>query len=80
MLVLPHDCACRFVSCALLSLDDVMFMQAVCAWFYVGQPELEIMLNCPGSVAAALLQEEGEGTGGEAPVPELIARVAKSFL
>ncbi|KAI0085229.1 hypothetical protein BDY19DRAFT_966909 [Irpex rosettiformis] len=41
-------------------------MIAICAWFYVGQPELEIMLNCPGSVLEALAAEAaGEGAAGE---------------
>ena len=54
--------------------------QAITAWFYVGQPELEVMLNCPGSVAEAIASEAaGEGTAEEV-VSELVARVAKAVL
>lgn len=43
-------------------------MIAITAWFYVGQPELAAMLNCPGTVAAYVAGGgEGEGAteGGE---------------
>ncbi|GJE95944.1 calcium/proton exchanger-like protein [Phanerochaete sordida] len=54
-------------------------MIAISAWFYVGQPELAIMLTCPGSVAAALAAGgEGEGEGGEGAV--VVARAIKAFL
>ncbi|KAI0085228.1 hypothetical protein BDY19DRAFT_996943 [Irpex rosettiformis] len=58
-------------------------MIAVCAWFYVGQPELEAMLSCPGSVAQALSGESGgevaaEAGGGEAE--ELAVRFLKTML
>lgn len=45
------------------TLTSVVYSQAICAWFYGGQPELEAMLNCPGTVAESLL---GEGSGTEA--------------
>ncbi len=39
-------------------------MIALCTWFYGGQPELEAMLTCAGSVAQALAEESGgEGSG-----------------
>ncbi|EMD35929.1 hypothetical protein CERSUDRAFT_115832 [Gelatoporia subvermispora B] len=43
----------------------IMFylMIAICAWFYVGQPELTIMLTCPGSVAEALASGVTENSG-----------------
>ncbi|KAI0694055.1 hypothetical protein BC835DRAFT_1406559 [Cytidiella melzeri] len=44
-------------------------MIAICAWFYVGQPELQLMLNCPGSVAEALAGE-GAGEGGGEALPQ----------
>ena len=51
--------------------------QAVCAWYYIGQPELEVMLNCPGTVAAALLSEEG----GKAEIaPEFTIRMLKTVI
>jgi len=37
-------------------------MIAICSWFYVGQPELAIMLTCPGSIAGAL-SGGGESSG-----------------
>ncbi|OCH85381.1 hypothetical protein OBBRIDRAFT_859404 [Obba rivulosa] len=38
-------------------------MIAISAWFYVGQPELTVMLTCPGSVADALTTGLTEGSG-----------------
>ncbi|KAI0804620.1 hypothetical protein BC629DRAFT_1488445 [Irpex lacteus] len=58
-------------------------MIAICAWFYTGQPELELMLSCPDSVAAALAGEaSGEGAGGEGggEAIELAARLLKAML
>ncbi|KAF7789150.1 hypothetical protein EIP86_000087 [Pleurotus ostreatoroseus] len=46
-----------------LIMVSFYFMIAICAWFYEGQPELEIMLNCPGSVAAKIAEEAAEGAG-----------------
>ena len=57
-------------------------MIAICAWFYVGQPELEIMISCPDSVAEALAAEQsGEGAGGEGggEAIELAARMLKAM-
>ena len=53
--------------------------QAITAWFYIGQPELTIMLNCPGSVAQALTGG-AEGEGSEEAAAELVARVMKAVL
>ncbi|TCD70346.1 hypothetical protein EIP91_003697 [Steccherinum ochraceum] len=47
-----------------LILVSFYAMIATSAWFYVGQPELEVMLTCPGTVAAAILSEAA-GAGGE---------------
>ena len=56
-------------------------MIAICAWFYVGQPELEIMLSCPDSVAEALAAEQsGEGGEGGGEAIELAARMLKAML
>lgn len=51
-------------------------IQAICAWFYPGQPELGIMLNCPESVATALAGGVGEGAGDVSP--EIVARIIGS--
>ncbi|KAI0337882.1 hypothetical protein BDW22DRAFT_1363665 [Trametopsis cervina] len=64
-----------------LILVSFYVMIAICAWFYIGQPELEVMLNCPGSVIAALSAEGGEGVtseGGGGPTE--FARLIKSLL
>lgn len=54
-LVLLHDRAfCLIFRSEACLIDDCAFPQAICAWFYAGQPELGFMLNCPGSVAQAL--------------------------
>ena len=37
---------------------------AMWTWFYVGQPDLEVMLACKTTVAEALTQLGEEGTGG----------------
>ncbi|THH28841.1 hypothetical protein EUX98_g5342 [Antrodiella citrinella] len=47
-----------------LILVAFYIMIAVSAWFYVGQPELQIMLSCPDSVASAIVAEVAGG-GGE---------------
>ena len=54
---------------------DVRESQAITTWFYVGQPELKAMLNCPGSVAEAIASE-----GSEAAASELAARIVKAVL
>lgn len=53
-------------------------MIAVCAWFYVGQPELEVMLACPGNVAQALAEESG--SEGSSEGEELVARLLRAAL
>ncbi|KAI0804621.1 hypothetical protein BC629DRAFT_1437902 [Irpex lacteus] len=53
-------------------------MIAVCAWFYVGQPELEVMLACPGNVAQALAEETG--SEGSSEGKELVARLLRVVL
>ena len=50
-------------------------LQAISAWFYIGQPELAAMLNCPGTVAAAIA---GGGEGGAESA--VIARALKTAL
>jgi hypothetical protein len=64
-----------------LLTDIWLSVQAICAWFYVGQPELEIMLNCPGSVAQAIAGEAAaEGSEGAGEAVEIAARVLKRML
>ncbi|KAI0072620.1 hypothetical protein K474DRAFT_1667609 [Panus rudis PR-1116 ss-1] len=41
------------------------FMIATCSWFYGGQPEVEIMLSCPQSIAEAFAAAAAENSGGE---------------
>ena len=49
-------------------------MQALTAWFYPGQPEVEFMLGCPESVAEAIA-----GGGSEEAVGGAIEVVARAF-
>ncbi|EKM51117.1 uncharacterized protein PHACADRAFT_263099 [Phanerochaete carnosa HHB-10118-sp] len=51
-------------------------MIAISAWFYIGQPELAVMLNCPGTVADALTS--GVENGGEGV--RVIARTLRAAL
>ena len=49
-----------------LCLELTHGFQAVSAWFYIGQPELEIMLFCPGTVAEGIAAGvAAEGGAGE---------------
>jgi len=68
-----------------LIMVSFYLMIATCAWFYVGQPELEVMLNCKTVVegiaeaASGTAEDGGEGSGGEGG--ELVARmVARALL
>ena len=58
-------------------------MIAVSAWYYMGQPELEVMLSCPLNVAQALAGEasgEGEGNEGGHEATELAVRLIRAVL
>ena len=57
--------------------NDVIPSQAVTAWFYPGQPEVEFMLECPGTVAEAVAA--GAEGGAEGAV-ELVRAIAARAL
>jgi len=49
-----------------LILVSFYIMIAVSAWFYVGQPELQVMLACPGTVAQAVVDNAAGKVHGKA--------------
>ncbi|KAH9930531.1 uncharacterized protein BXZ73DRAFT_90330 [Epithele typhae] len=49
-----------------LNMVSFYVMIAIATWFYPGQPQIEYMLNCPGSVAEAVARAAG-GMGELAP-------------
>lgn len=55
---LCHDCKWSVGDYPALDIDIV---QALCAWFYPGQPEIEIMLACNESVEEAIAKGLGAG-------------------